>query len=139
MIWISKRRGKPGHAQKYLDEWQKAANMQFWLANGLIATSEMASTEDNMIWSLRLFTHPVKGFKHHAMGAFPWLLRQLIAKVFPNLDGQGKDKPFPGAWAFTDKKSLDYACSLNPNNVTYQKYASYWDEGLIGPKPDFAK
>ena len=40
MIWVSKRKVKPGMVPTYLNMWQKAADMQAFVAPGLIASSE---------------------------------------------------------------------------------------------------
>lgn len=106
--------------------------MQYWVAPGMIATSEMASSEENMIWSLRLFTDYSSGFKSHALGAFPWLLYQLMAKTLNRLD-----PPFPLCMSFCTKKDLDGAIGISPGNKSYTCYD--WTDGLIGPMPDFGK
>jgi hypothetical protein len=43
MIWVSKRRSKPGLYMAYLREWQKAA-MQYFVAPVLIANHHRVST-----------------------------------------------------------------------------------------------
>jgi hypothetical protein len=132
MIWISKRKTKPGIVQEYLQQWQKAVDMQFKVAPGLIATCERTADDlPDHVWSVRIFTDYKKGFYNHAIGAFPFLLFQLMWHTLPKLA-----PPFPLGIAFCLQKHLDGAISTNPGNKSYKGYN--W-ENVIGPMPNFAK
>lgn len=132
MIWVSKRRCKPGQYPEYLSQWQKAANMQFYLAPALLGSTEKADEfEPNMGWSIRVFNDYQSGFVKHALGAFPWLLFQLMYWTLPNLA-----PPFPIGIAFCTQKDLDGAIGMNPGNKSYVPYT--WEK-VIGPMPDFKK
>jgi hypothetical protein len=146
MIWVSKRKVKPGTAPDYLRMWQKAADMQAMVAPGLIASSEKNHPDADHIMSLRVFTDFAKGFQAHAVSGFPCILYALgsIPGAFkmPCCYPAGAplmqlDGPFPIGVAFCSKTDLQKAIALNPGNKSYKAYE--WTDGLIGPMPDFAK
>jgi hypothetical protein len=132
MIWVSKRKTKPDIVETYLNEWQKAVNIQYFVAPGLVASTEKVALETpDHVWSVRVFTDYNKGFYNHAMKGFPFLLYQLMANTLPKLA-----PPFPLGLSFCTKKDLDGAIMMNPGNKSYK--GIYWDS-IIGPMPDFAK
>ena len=44
---------------------------------------------------------------------------------------------FPIGYSFSSKEYISMAIEANGGNKAYKQY--FWDEGLIGPTPDFGK
>ena len=133
MIWISKRSIKPGRMASCGKNFQAGTDLMYPNAPAALGICEINDAEDDhATWALRVFNDYYDAFKAH----FPvpsWILFRMVFNVIP----EWVPGPFPIGFSFSAKADIEAAVASNAGNAAYKQF--YWDEGLIGPKPDFAK
>ena len=136
MVWVSKRSVKPGRNPALAKAFAKAGDLQYQNAPGFYGSVEFTATDDpDMLWSVRVFGDYHDGhFAHFPKVICSWIPARVLFTVLPELAGAGVGG-FPVAASFSTKADIDAACEWNAGNKTYTRY--YWDEGRIGPMPQF--
>ena len=134
MIWISKRKIRPGRMDACGDEFQKGTDLMYPNAPAALGICEFTCHDNpDANWSLRIFNDYDYGFKAH----FPIPSSILFRMVF-NVIPEWVPGKFEVGFSFSSKRYIDMACAANGGNKNYVQY--HWESGsLIGPKPDFAK
>lgn len=133
MIWVSRRKLRPGRRDLAARSFQKGVDRMYTNAPAALGIIEFPDPSDpDGVWSLRVFNEFERGFKRH----FPVpsaILFRMVLNVVPEW------ADFPIAFSFSARAEIEGAIESNPGNQAYSKY--YFDEGgdLIGPEPDFGK
>ena len=83
MIWVSKRKIKPGRTEACGRHFQAGAYMMYGKAAAALAVCEFTADDDpNAVWALRIFNDYNAGFKAH----FPipsLILLRMVFNVIP--------------------------------------------------------
>mmetsp|Transcript_17061 Transcript_17061/g.54822 ORF Transcript_17061/g.54822 Transcript_17061/m.54822 type:complete len:367 (-) Transcript_17061:1132-2232(-) len=132
MIWISKRKIKPGMLPFGGTHFQYGTDMMYPAAPAALGIAEITADGPDATWSLRVFNDYNMGFKAH----FPvpsCILCRMAFNVIPTWE-PGK---FAVGYNFSSKEYIEAAVASNPGNASYTPY--FYAAGLIGPEPDFGK
>ena len=133
MIWISKRKVKPGRMDVCSQNFQYGTDGMYYNAPAALGICEYTTDENpDQLWSLRVFADFNQGFKKH----FPvpsWILFRMVFNVIP----EWVPGPFPVGYSFSPKEWIDKAVESNAGNQNYKAF--HYESGLLGPMPDFGK
>jgi len=134
IIFVNMRESKPGSMPAYGAALQKVADWWIQNAPGLLACFDFVSEEsENVAWDLRVMANLEQGFLAHA--PISSYAQQTLLPLLVSWFGTFATTDFKNAVAFSpDGRAL---IAANSGNAAYTHYT--WEEGLLGPMPNFAK